>query len=228
MLYSSIYRLSSGNQSPHSLFHCRPDWSKSSIKMLVARLKATGGDTGAVYSRKRYFTAVSGAQVDDLKAELPTLPRVSVAVVTKKLGTSSSTAWRVLHKRLEKRPADLTCCPSPSPCVLSLYPSQAWCSAPLLQGALLANIESAAGLLQRRKGPQSASISSTAKLQALGGTHPGSAMDCADLLRTDRSQSNPGIMVAMVVGWNGIASMHFAEPVKVNSAYYCEHTLTQC
>ena len=54
-------------------------------------------------------------------------------------------------------------------------------------------------------------------------------MDCADLLRTDRSQFNPGIMVAIFVGWNGIASVHFVEPgVKVNSAYCCEHMLTQC
>ena len=54
-------------------------------------------------------------------------------------------------------------------------------------------------------------------------------MDCAALLRTDRSQFNPGIMVAMIVGWNGIAGVHFVEPgVKVISAYYCEHMLQQC
>ena len=62
----------------------RADWSKSSIKKLVARLLAAGGETGAVYSRKRYFTAVSGAQVDELRAEFATSPRVSVAVVAKK------------------------------------------------------------------------------------------------------------------------------------------------
>ena len=82
----------------------RSDWSKSSIKKLVARLKAAGDDVGAVYSRKRSFRAVSSDQVDELRAELPTLPRVSVAVVAKKLGTSSSTAWRVLHDRLKKKP----------------------------------------------------------------------------------------------------------------------------
>ena len=37
-------------------------------------------------------------------------------------------------------------------------------------------------------------------------------MNCADLLRTDKSQFNPGIMVAMVVGWNGIASVRFVIP----------------
>ena len=83
----------------------RPKWSKSSIKKLVARLKAraaAGDAPGPVLARKRSFTAVSSAQVDELKAELPTLPRVSVAAVVKKLRTSSSTAWRVLHNRLEK------------------------------------------------------------------------------------------------------------------------------
>ena len=70
----------------------RPDCSKSIIKKLVARLKAAGGDTGS-------FTAASSGQVDDLTAELPKLPRVSVATVAKKLGTSSSTAWRVLQNR---------------------------------------------------------------------------------------------------------------------------------
>ena len=75
----------------------RPDWSK-------ARLGAPGGETGFVFGRKRSFTAVSSAQMDELKAELPTFPRVSVAVIAKKLGTSSSTAWRVLHNRLEKKP----------------------------------------------------------------------------------------------------------------------------
>ena len=59
----------------------RPDWSKSSIKKLVARLRAAGGDGGAVYSRKRSVRAVSSDQVDELRVELPTLPRVSVAVV---------------------------------------------------------------------------------------------------------------------------------------------------
>ena len=81
-----------------------PDWSKSSIKKLVARLRTPGGETGLVFGRMRSFTAVSSAQVDELKAELPTLPRVSVAVIAKKLGTSSSTAWRVLHNRMEKKP----------------------------------------------------------------------------------------------------------------------------
>ena len=53
-------------------------------------------------------------------------------------------------------------------------------------------------------------------------------MDCADLLRTDRSQFNPGIMVAMVVGWDGAAGVRFVEPgVKVNSAHYCKHMTTQ-
>ena len=82
----------------------RPDWSRSSIKKLVARLRAAGADTGAVYSRKRSFTAVSSAQLDELNAELPTLPRVSVKMVAKRLGTSRSTAWRVLHDRLKKNP----------------------------------------------------------------------------------------------------------------------------
>ena len=78
----------------------QPDWSQSSIKKLVARLTAAGGDTGTVYSRKRSCSAASCAQVDELRAELPTLPRVSVAAVaTKKMGTSSSTARRVLHNR---------------------------------------------------------------------------------------------------------------------------------
>ena len=82
----------------------RPDWSRSSIKKLVARLRAPGGGVGVVYTRKRSFTAFSSAQLDELKAELPTLPRVSVNVVAKKLGTSRSTAWRVLHDKLEKKP----------------------------------------------------------------------------------------------------------------------------
>ena len=82
----------------------RPAWPKSSMKKLVARLKAAGDDTGPVYSRKRSFRAVSSDQVDEFRAELPTLPRVSVAVVAKKHGTSSSTAWRVLHSTLKKKP----------------------------------------------------------------------------------------------------------------------------
>ena len=56
--------------------------------------------------------------------------------------------WRKKPSRVYQISADLNCYPSPSPSVLSLYPSQAWCSAPLVQGALVANIERAAGLLQ--------------------------------------------------------------------------------
>ena len=85
----------------------RPGWPWSSIKKLVARLRAraaAGDAPGPVFARKRSFTAVSCAQLDELQAELPTLPRVSVDVVAKRLGTSRSTAWRVLHDRLQKKP----------------------------------------------------------------------------------------------------------------------------
>ena len=82
----------------------RPDWSKSSFKNLVARLKAAGGDTGAVYSRKRSITAAFSAEVDELRAKLPALPRgVGCLCRKKKLGTSSSTARRVLHNRWERK-----------------------------------------------------------------------------------------------------------------------------
>ena len=41
----------------------RSDWSQSTIKKLVALLNAAGGDTGAVNSRKRSFTAASPSSV---------------------------------------------------------------------------------------------------------------------------------------------------------------------
>ena len=40
----------------------RPDWSKSSIKKLVARLKAAGCDTGAVYSHSGFVCPGGRAQ----------------------------------------------------------------------------------------------------------------------------------------------------------------------
>ena len=114
------------------------------------------------------------------------------------------------------------------PSALSLCPSQAWCSAPLVQGASLPTLS-----------VQRVYFSDEGVYRCEYLQHPQNfrywvartrkRMDCADLLPTDRSQFNPGIMVAMVVGWHGIASVHFAEPgVKVNSAHYCEHMLTQC
>ena len=66
--------------------------------------RSSCGDTGAVHSRKRSFTAVSSDQVDEFRVELPTLPRVSVAVVAKNLGPPHpSTAWRVLQNRLKQK-----------------------------------------------------------------------------------------------------------------------------
>ena len=108
----------------------RPEWSKSSIKKLVARLKAAGGDTGAVYSRKRSITAASSAQMDELRAELPTLPRVSDLLLHSVAGAAQQMGEKSLQNNQSS--ADLSCYPSPSPGVLSLYQSQAWCSAPLV------------------------------------------------------------------------------------------------
>ena len=102
----------------------RPDSSKSGVKKLVARFKSSGDHWGCVLSHAIFHSV----QVDDFRAELPTLPLVSVAA--KSLGLPpSSTAWRVLHHRLRERSvqsyqssADLSCCPSPSPGALSLWP----------------------------------------------------------------------------------------------------------
>ena len=132
-----------------------------------------------MFGRKRSFTAVSSAQWDELRAELPTLSLVSVAVIAKKLGTSSSTAWRVLHNRLEKKPYK----PIKAQRVWAAARlcRLAFCrdirlrlgrSAPLVQGTLVANFEPASGLLQRRKGLQMRVSPASAELQVLGGPHP--------------------------------------------------------
>ena len=68
--------------------------------------------------------------------------------------------------------AGLGCYRSPSPGALSLYPPQTWCSAPLVQGTLVANFEPAASLLQRRKGLQVRVSPAPALLQVLGGPRP--------------------------------------------------------
>ena len=44
---------------------CGPIGQSPISRKLVARLRAAGGDTGAVYSRQRSFTAVSSDQVDE-------------------------------------------------------------------------------------------------------------------------------------------------------------------
>ena len=106
-----------------------------------------------------------------------------------------------------RRPADLSCYESPSPGVLSLYPSEARCSARLVQGALVANTER-----QKRKckGALVANIERAAGL-LYWVDRTQKRTDCADLLRTDRSQFNPGTMVATVVGRNSVASVLFVE-----------------
>ena len=200
--------------------HCewRPDWSKSSIKKLVARLKAAGGDTGAVYSRKRSFTEASSAQVDELRDELPTLPRVSVAVVAKNLGPPlpqrggcCTTEWkkkadkatRAQRISVATRLRRLVFCR----CIrLRLCARLRLCKEPSLPTL---NVQRAYFSFEKvykceyLQHPQNFrySVDRTRK-----------RMDCADLLRTDRSQFNPGITVAMVVGWHGIAGVHFVEP----------------
>ena len=125
-----------------------------------------------MYSRKRSFRAVSSDQVDELSAESPTLPRVTVLG---KNGTCSSTAWRVLHDRLKKKPYK----PIKSQRVSAATVSLAWRSvavsasvlAPLVQGTLVANFDPAAGLLQRREGLQMRVSPAPTELQVLGGPH---------------------------------------------------------
>ena len=165
---------------------------------------------------------VSGDQVDELRAELPTLPRVSVAVVAKKLGTSSSTGWRVPHNTLKKKPSK------------PIKAQRVSAATRLRRLAFCRSIRLRLGArLRVCKGPSLPTLN----LQRVFFSDENrywvdctrKRMDCATLLRTDRSQFNPGIMVATVVGWNGIAGVHFVEPgVEVNSAYYCEHMLQQC
>ena len=216
----------------------RPDWSRSSIKKLVARLKAraaAGDAPGPVFTRKRSFTAFSSAQLDELKAELPTLPRVSVNVVAKKLGTSRSTAWRVLHDRLEKKPYK----PIRAQRITSATILRRLAFCRLIRLRLGARVRLCKGPSLPTLNLQRVFFSDEKVYKCEYLQHPQNfrhwvdrtrkRMDCAALLRTDRSQFNPGIMVAMIVGWNGVAGVHFVEPgVKVNSAYYCEHMLQQC
>ena len=147
------------------------------------------------------FTALPGAQVDELRAELPTLHRVSVAVVAQKLGTSSSTVWRVLHNRLREKPTRVSeLSGSQLPPV-----SVAWRS--------VAVSVSVGARLRLCKGPSLPTLNlqrvcfsdeKVYKCEYL--QHPQNfrywvdrtrkSMDCADL--TGRN-FNPGIMVAMVV-----------------------------
>ena len=213
----------------------RPDWSRSSIKKLVACSRAPGGETGHVFTRKRSFTAVSSAQVDELNAELHTLPQVSVAVVAKKLQASRSTAWRVLHNRLEKKWYKPIKAQRVAPA--TVLRRLAFCR--LIRLRLGARLRLCKGPSLSTLNLQRVFFSDEKVYKCEYLQHPQNfrywvdrarkRMACAALLSTDRSQFNPGIMVAMIVGWNGIAGVHFVEPgVKVNSAHYCEHMLQQC
>ena len=104
----------------------RPDWSKSSIKKLVARLKAV------VILELCTLASDPSQRLPVLRwtSSGPNYPRclgVSVAYVAKKawdllLHSVAGAAQQMGEKSLQNNPssADLSCYPSPSPGVLSL------------------------------------------------------------------------------------------------------------
>ena len=70
----------------------RPDWPKSSIKKLVARLKAAGCTLASDPSERQGGRA---------QGRITHIASGVCCRCRKKLGTSSSTAWRVLHNTLK-------------------------------------------------------------------------------------------------------------------------------